>query len=105
MRLTFKKREDELIWTYHQIISKKRLVYLSMFFKFYATTDFGYNMFDYSDIDIKKSVMTTSFIVKFVTLFLMIILVYVVYFKDKKLLADYFLNEDTIIRKGLGESQ
>lgn len=35
----------------------------------------------------------------------MIIIVYIIYFKDKQLLSDYFTNDDAQIRKELGENK
>ena len=63
---------------------------LSAWWKFFSTLDFGYNMYDYKDIDLSKCVSTGSFMAKLVTLFLMILTIYITYFKDKKLLKDYF---------------
>ena len=64
-----------------------------MFFKWVAFLDFGYNMFDFSELNFRSIVLDPVFFVKFGSLITMNIMVYLIYYKDKTNL-DQFSEDD-----------
>lgn len=67
-------------------MDRKWIIFLSAGFKVFAFFDFGYNMFSYGHIDILKCMSTFSFLIKVLSLILLLTSVYLMYYQDKKTL-------------------
>ena len=80
--MNFVRKENDYIWSYEQIQKRKKLVALSAFIKFFSTLDFGYNMYEFDDIDVVVCASTKSFTLKIICLSLMISTIYMAYFRD-----------------------
>ena len=65
-------------------------MFVSFFSKCGAFLDFGYNMYDYANIDISKTNESGRFWVKFGSLLVMFICLYITYIKDQDMITKYY---------------
>ena len=65
-------------------------MFMSVFFKWVAFLDFGYNMYDFKNlIDTEKIFICPIFFVKLGSLIILTTIVYMVYYRDKDVIKEY----------------